>query len=198
MPILVGTDGEQKMSKSLGNYIGIDEPAPIMFEKIMQMNDMNIVPYFTLLTDVPIEQINRLESDLKHNPTTDIIIQSKKKLAFEVVRQYHTREVAEKALNDYGKIDKEGLPEIEIKKLNSNGSGEAHIIDLLIELFQLKGRGESRRFIEPGAVKINGEKITNSEAIIKLEEGMIIQIGKKKDCKTHLVNEYQNKSTYIF
>lgn len=180
MPILVGTDGKQKMSKSLGNYIGIDEPAPIIFEKIMQMNDENIVSYFTLLTDIPLEQINKLNLDLQSNPTTEMIITSKKKLAFEIVRQYHPLEISEKAAKDYGNLYKDGLPEVEITHLSSNRAGFANIIEFLLEVFKLKGRSECRRYIEPGAVKINGNKITDIEAIIRLEKDTVVQLGKKR------------------
>jgi len=178
MPILVGTDGLQKMSKSLGNYIGIDEPPFVMFEKIMRMNDANITPYFTLLTDVPIEEVNAIEKSLTHDSSTATIIEIKKRLAKIIVSQYHGERFAEQAISDYGKSDKSGIPAFPLSKLVKDGNSEIGIVDLLIQLFSFKSKAECRRLIEPGAVKIDDVKITNSETKVKLKEGMIIKAGK--------------------
>ncbi len=183
MPILVGTDGVQKMSKSLGNYIGIDEAAPVMMDKIMQMNDSNIISYFTLLTDVPIEEIDQMKNDLENSPSTAVILRTKKKLTFDIVRQFHGDDAAWKALNDYGKMDKEGLPTFKIDSLKFSNNGQVNIIDLMIQLFDLKSRSECRRLVEPGAVKINNRKITDSETILFMEVGMIIKVGKNRIVK---------------
>jgi tyrosyl-tRNA synthetase len=183
MPILVGTDGIQKMSKSLGNYIGIDEPPSVMFEKVMRMNDTNIVPYFTLLTDVAIEEINDIEKALANNPITTTIIELKKRLAKIIVSQYHGDNHAEQALKDYGKTDKSGIPTFQLSIIGQDSKSEIGIVELLMCLFGFKSKAECRRLIEPGAVKIDEVKITNSEELIQLKEGVIIKAGKNNIVK---------------
>ncbi|MCD4680744.1 MAG: tyrosine--tRNA ligase [Bacteroidales bacterium] len=183
MPILVGTDGTQKMSKSLGNYIGIDEPAPVMFEKIMQMNDSNIIPYFTLLTDMPIDEIDKMKIELENSPTTEVILTAKKKLAFDIVHQFHGADIARKALNDYGKTDKEGMPVFSVNDLNLTNNSHINIIDMMLQLFDLKSRGECKRLLEPGAVKIDDQKVTETETLIFAEAGMIVKVGKNRIVK---------------
>ncbi len=179
MPILTGTDGVQKMSKSLGNYIGIDEPAPIMFEKIMRMHDNNIVLYFTLLTDVDLQKINEMESVLGNNPSTSYILEIKKKLAFEIVRTYHDEDSAEKAFNGYGTQIIHGIPEFSIISFPQ----PVAFVDLIKELFSLNSKSESRTLIKQGAVTISGEKLINPDLKLKLLEGMIIKAGKSKIVK---------------
>jgi len=183
MPILVGTDGIQKMSKSLGNYIGIDEPPSVMFEKVMRMNDANIIPYFTLLTDVPIEEVDDIERTLTNSPFTTTIIELKKRLAKIIVSQYHGANHAELAFKDYGKTDKSGVATFQISSLGQDHRNEIGIVELLMRLFGFKSKAECRRLIEPGAVKIDEVKITNSEEIIQLKEGMIIKAGKNNIVK---------------
>jgi tyrosyl-tRNA synthetase len=99
------------------------------------------------------------------------------------VKQYHGENTAAKALMDYGNINKQGLPEFKIEDLQSINAGRIHIIDLLLELFQLKGRSECRRFIEPGSVKIDGEKVMDGDAVIEVVPEMIIHLGKKRVIK---------------
>jgi tyrosyl-tRNA synthetase len=183
MPILVGTDGIQKMSKSLGNYIGIDEPPAVIFEKVMRMNDANIVSYFTLLTDVPINEVNAIKNLLSDNPSTATIIEIKKQLARIIVCQYHGETLAEKALNDYGKTDKSGLTTFQLARISMDRNSEIGIVDLLIQLFAFKSKAECRRLIEPGAVKIDDLKITDSDSKVKLKEGMVIKAGKNNIVK---------------
>lgn len=179
MPILTGTDGVQKMSKSLGNYIGIDEPAPIMFEKIMRMHDNNIILYFTLLTDVDLHEINEIESVLGNNPSTSYILDIKKKLAFEIVRTYHGDSNAHLALQGYGKQITNGIPEISITEFAQS----VVLVDLIKELFSLNSKNESRTLIKQGAVTVSGEKLLNPDISLELKEGMIVKAGKSKIVK---------------
>jgi len=179
MPILTGTDGVQKMSKSLGNYIGIDEPAPIMFEKIMRMHDSNIVLYFTLLTDVDLKEINEMESMLGNNPFTSYILDIKKKLAFEIVKTYHGDSKAQLALRGYGKQIINGIPEISIAEYAQS----VVLVDLIKELFSLNSKNESRTLIKQGAVTVSGEKLLNPDISLELLEGMIVKAGKSRIVK---------------
>lgn len=183
MPILVGTDGIQKMSKSLGNYIGINEPPAIMFDKIMQMNDSNIISYFTLLTDVPIVEVNEIEVALNNNPSTAVILKFKKQLALNIVSQYNAKVYTEQALNDYGKTNKSSVPTFPISQIKVDKNSEVNIVTLLMQLFGFTSKGECRRLIEPGAIKINDVKITDSESNVSLRVGIIIKAGKNKIVK---------------
>jgi len=176
MPILTGTDGVQKMSKSLGNYIGIDEPAPIMFEKIMRMHDNNIVLYFTLLTDVDLREINEMESALRNNPSTSYILDIKKKLAFEIVKTYQGNNKAQHALQGYGKQIINEIPEISIADLSQS----IVLVDLIKEIFSLSSKSESRTLIKQGAVSVSGAKLLNPDINIELLEGMVVKAGKSK------------------
>lgn len=179
MPILTGTDGVQKMSKSLGNYIGIDEPASIMFEKIMRMNDSNIISYFTLLTDVDMTVIRSIEQTLTGNPSTEDILDAKKKLAFEIVAIYHGIESATNAFNSYGKQIADDIPTRSLKNIAS----EPKIVDLIKDLFQLKSKSEARTLIIQGAVSIDGNKQINPDLNLLINEGMVIKAGKSRVIK---------------
>lgn len=176
MPILTGTDGVQKMSKSLGNYIGIDEPAPIMFEKIMRMNDSNIISYFTLLTDVDMSEVTQLACTLSTDPATEVILNAKKKLAFEIVKIYHGVESALSALNAYGNLVADEVPSVSLSQVRHN----TNLLELIKELFSLQSKTEARTLITQGAVYINGVKQTNPTAKIELFEGSVVKAGKSK------------------
>jgi tyrosyl-tRNA synthetase len=179
MPILTGTDGIQKMSKSLGNYIGIDEPAPMMFEKIMRMNDSNIPLYLTLLTDVELPEINVMKSVLENNPTTAYILSVKKKLAFEIVKTYHGENQAIQSFQGYGNQIKEGIPEISLTQFPES----VILVDLIKELFSLNSKNEGRILIKQGAVTVSGDKITNPDLSLIMREGMIFKAGKSRIVK---------------
>lgn len=176
MPILTGTDGVQKMSKSLGNYIGIDEPAPIMFEKIMRMNDCNIISYFTLLTDLDMNEVQKMEQILSANPSTEVILNSKKKLAFEIVKIYHGEESAVNAMNAYGKLASDEIPSISLSQVKPG----INLTEAIKELFLLKSKNEARTLITQGAVYIDGIKLTNPDSMIALNTGMILKAGRSK------------------
>ncbi len=183
LPLLEGTDGVQKMSKSLGNYIGINEPPKDMFGKIMSISDELMWKYYELLTDVPIKEI----SDMRDNMHP---MEAKRKLAKEIITTYHNKEDAEKAEAEFDNIFKKGgLPEnIPVYK-DSHMQNPMWICDIL----RLSGEGEkdalakstseARRLIKEGAVKINGQKITDENAKISIKDGMVIQVGKRRFLK---------------
>lgn len=179
MPILTGTDGVQKMSKSLGNSIGISESPCAMLEKLMRMNDSNITNFFTLLTDVHAEEILEIEKRLRNNPETDFIIDAKKKLAFEIIRIFHSEESAAIALESHGKINKPGLPEVSIKKIN----GHRELAVMMAFHLGVDSKSEARRLVTQGVVKINGKKLLIANEKPDIQPGDIIQIGKLKSFK---------------
>jgi tyrosyl-tRNA synthetase len=181
MPILTGTDGVQKMSKSLGNYIGINEPAATMFDKLMQMNDSNIINYFILLTDVEEDEIASMDCTLRNNPTTEFILECKKKLAFEIIKNFHSEEIANETINSYGKLDKAGIPVVDI---SDNMINEVVDIPLLLKnKLNVESLNQARRLIAQGAVSVNGLKLTDSNFQVKIQNGDILKYGKTKTVK---------------
>lgn len=178
MPILTGTDGTQKMSKSLGNYIGINEPPAIMFDKIMQMTDDNIINYYTLLTDVEMEKVQELKSRFNDNPGTRFIIEAKKNLAREIIAMYHTEYDAQTAFDSYGKINRAGLPEVSLKS-----SSAQTLVDWMVQSMGISSKSEGRRLIRQGAVRINGNKIQEDLPKSDLSTNDVVKLGKIKAFK---------------
>jgi len=176
-PILCGTDGVQKMSKSLGNYIGIiDEPAD-MFGKVMSIPDETMWDYYTLVTDVPNKEIAALREKCEKgqmNPRD-----AKANLASIIVTEFHSDKDAEEAQQRFETIFKQGgkpedMPELEVD------SDEIGLIDALINAELVQSKSEARRVIEQGGVKINDEAVKDIEAVITVgKDGTIIQKGKR-------------------
>ncbi|WKZ64157.1 MAG: tyrosine--tRNA ligase [Saprospiraceae bacterium] len=182
MPILTGTDGVQKMSKSLGNYIGIDEPASVMFDKLMQMNDSNIINYFLLLTDVPLDEIKSIESKFEKGAETSFIVECKKRLAFEIIKTYHNEAMATEIVNSYGKLDKAGIPELIVNDLIEN-DGVLDVILLLKNQLGVESLNQARRLVAQGAVSHNGNKLSIELVRVPIQNGDIIKFGKTKSVK---------------
>lgn len=178
LPILTGTDGVQKMSKSLGNYIGINEPPFIMFDKIMRMTDANIINYYTLLTDVEMEKVNELDHRLNQSPDTSFILETKKKLAKEIITLYHSENDALLAYDSYGIMDKAGLPELSLQ------SSSVHTLaDWMVQSMGIASKSGARRLMGQGAVKINNTKVSEDIPIAKIGVNDVIKIGKFKSFK---------------
>ncbi|MDQ3713923.1 MAG: tyrosine--tRNA ligase [Acidobacteriota bacterium] len=165
-PLLEGLDGVQKMSKSLSNYIGIDEPPSEMFGKIMSISDDLMWRYYELLTDLTRTEILRIKVDEK-NPRD-----AKIKLAKLIVKDFHSLEDAKNAAEKFGK------PPEEIKEVLVS-SGSWKLTRLLVEIKLALSMSEARRLIEQGGVKINGEKISRVDYIIEIpHKDLRIQVGK--------------------
>jgi len=174
MPLLVGTDGSQKMSQSLGNYIGISDPANEMFGKIMSIPDELIYNYFELCTRVTEAELGEIEQVLKSgvNPR-DIKI----KLAKEIIKIYHSEKAADKAEQEFINVfSKNQIPEDIEKKVFTAG---LNALDLLVELEMVKSKGEARRLVEQRGVKVNEEVLEGWDKD-DFKAGDIIQIGKRK------------------
>jgi len=176
VPLLIGTDGSEKMGKSTGNYIGVKESPKEIFGKTMSIPDSLIIDYFTLATNTESEKIEKIKQTLEQGENPRNI---KVKLAKEIVSIYHDKEAAEGAEQEFIEIFKnKGLPDdIKIKELEKENWG---IIDLLAETKLVNSKGEARRLIQGGGARINGEKITNIEEIINIKEETLVQAGKRK------------------
>lgn len=179
MPLLEGLDGENKMSKSLGNYIGIDESATIMFEKAMSIPDGLIIKYFELVTDIHPDIIERIRKDLEEDNVNPRDV--KISLAKEIVELYHGKEEAKLAEDRFRKVFQKGEIPYDIKTVEVN-SGDFNLADIVLGNKLVPSKKEFRRLVEQGGVKVNGERISNIDEV-SLASKFIIQIGKKKFIK---------------
>lgn len=180
MPLLEGIDGVEKMSKSLGNYIGVNEDANTMYTKVMKIPDNMIIKYYELCTDVHPDEIAKIKQRFLNGENPRDI---KMELAKEITTLYHSKEEAEKAEENFKTaFQKQEAPENTkeiIIERNTDNLGNS-LLDGIMTTGEYKSKGELRRLFEQGAVKINGEKITDIKTITKLESGTILQIGKGK------------------
>jgi len=176
VPLLIGTDGSQKMSKSLGNYIGVDEPPEEIYGKVMSIPDSLILDYFELVTDVPDEELEEFRQTLKNEAVNPMEL--KKRLAREIVTQLYDEKAASKAEEHFARVfQKRGVPE-EVTEYHISWRTDMDLRDLLVKTKLSKSRSEANRLIAQGAVSINGEKISSNIATIK--SGSIIQVGRRR------------------
>ncbi|MDP2959962.1 MAG: tyrosine--tRNA ligase [candidate division Zixibacteria bacterium] len=182
LPVLPGIDGVQRMSKSTGNYIGIDEPPKEIFGKIMSIPDELIYPYFELLTDTPEDEIKKIKKDLEKKEVNPM--SWKKKLGFEIVKLYHNQKEAEKAQAEFEKVfSKKELPEkIEVFKLKSD-QPEIWIVKLLTETRLCSSSSEARRLIKQGGVYIDNQRVEDENLQVKIKGEKLLKVGKRKFLK---------------
>ena len=175
-PLLEGLDGVNKMSKSLGNYIGIDESPNEMFGKVMSISDDLMWRYYELMTDLTPAEIESMKVS-GENPRN-----LKVNLAKLIITDFHSTEAATQAEEDFNRlfVKKEIPDEIEEKSISS---GNYKLVDLLVQTELTASKGESKRLIEQGGVKINGEKVSNLTAEIEVKDEILIQVGKRKFLK---------------
>jgi len=174
---LIGTDGKEKMSKSLGNYIAINDASEDMYGKVMSIPDSLIMDYFELCTDVEENALKTIAEEVKENPRD-----TKAKLAKLIVEMYHSKADAEKALGEFDRVfkNKEKPEDMPIIKLNNS---EFRIDDLLVKCELSTSKAEAKRLVEQGGVEIEGEKITDPFKTIQIKDGMIVQVGKRRFVK---------------
>ena len=184
LPILIGTDGVEKMSKSLDNYIAISESPREIYGKTLSIPDTLIADYFLLTTDLPpveLEGITRQLNDKSVNPR-DL----KRRLARELVRLYHSEKDARAAEEEFDRIFvKKDLPDEIPECAIKAEEGGVSILRLLTETRLASSNGEARRLIEQGGVSIDGVRITDSNTTIPLSTGVIVKVGKRKFLKVH-------------
>lgn len=181
MPLLEGLDGVQKMSKSLGNYIGINEPPDEIFGKVMSINDELMLKYYELLSHISIDELKELKKGIENgkiNPRD-----AKESLAFEIVERYHGRKVAERARENFVKLfRKREIPEeIETVEVKDEGEG-VWLPKVLKEKGIVKSTSEAVRLIKQGGIRVNETQIDNPD--IKLKSGeYVVRIGKRRFVK---------------
>jgi tyrosyl-tRNA synthetase len=183
MPLLEGTDGVQKMSKSLGNYIGINEPPAEIFGKVMSISDDLMWRYYELLTNLSVAEIGSLRSAAgsgARNPR-DLKVE----LAKRIVSDFHSREAADAAEEDFVRRfrNKETPDEVEERTLPSNQPNGWDLAQLLVTLGMAESKAEARRLIQQGGVSVDGEKqqaIANSLTMSQPGMTLLIKVGKRR------------------
>ena len=179
MPLLLGTDGVQKMSKSLGNYIGINEPPQEMFGKVMSISDELMWSYYELLTDLRAEEISQMRAATEsgeRNPR-----HYKVELAKRIITDFHTKAAADEAEEEFNRIfvfksAPQTVEELLVESQNWK------LPRLLVEVGLAPSVAEARRLIAQGGVRVEGERITqtDADAVLTAGESILIQVGKRR------------------
>ena len=181
MPLLVGTDGIEKMSKSYDNYIGISDPPEQIFGRTMSIPDTLIYTYFELATNVSNERLKEIKAALEDGKTNPRDL--KRELARTLVAMYYDEAAAIKAQEEFDKIFiKKEIPD-EIDEFNIEENKEINILDLLLLVNFVPSKGEAKRLVQQGGVSIDGEKVSDVHQNIKIKSGMILKVGKRKFLK---------------
>lgn len=170
LPILEGLDGSKKMSKSLGNYVGLAEPASEIFGKLMSISDELMARYYPLLLDAPL--------DPKAHP-----LEAKKHLASRIVEQYHSRDAARKTLDEWNtRFSEKRLSDADLPNFVAL---DGDIVTAVVNAYALafgvkKSRTEARRLVEQGSVQLDGEKIVDPKTNISLQHGQVLRLDKTR------------------
>lgn len=174
---LEGTDG-RKMSKLWGNAIWLDDNPSDMYAKTMSINDGLIIQYFTLATNLPLEEVRTNEEKLQHGGHP---MELKKMLAHQIVSELHSKEDAKKAQDNFETtVQQKELPQ-DIEEVILGPDDEEYVSeDLLVDLNIASSKSEAKRLFEQGGVEINGERITDPNSKTKLVDNMILKIGKRR------------------
>ncbi|MEW6380905.1 MAG: tyrosine--tRNA ligase [bacterium] len=181
MPLLEGTDGVQKMSKSLGNYIGIDEDPDQMYGKIMSISDDLMIRYYNLLTDHPASYIERLRREMAEgimNPRD-----AKKDLAAYIVRQYHGAEAARTGEEHFEAVhQRKEIPD-EVPEYTLAPGSRVWLVRILVDSRTVDSSSQARRLIKQGSVSIDGERVVDENLELAADGERVIKVGKRKFLK---------------
>ena len=179
MPVLVGTDGQQRMSKSLGNYIGVAESAEEIFGKIMSISDEMIYDYFELVTDLGTDELRRIKKELGEKKTNHMVL--KKRLGKEIVRMYWSQEDADKAHQEFERVfSKKELPqEIPVKHLEHD-QAEMWVGHYMVEAGCAKSTSEVKRLIKQGGLYIDNERVSDENLKISVAGEKLVRLGKRR------------------
>ena len=174
MPILVGLDGAIKMSKSKGNYIGVTESPREMFGKVMSIPDELMRNYFTLLTDLPVAQIDALLDHKQTHPRA-----AKATLGKMIVARYHDSALAEEAAAEFDRVFAEKgtpdeMPEVIVPAAAMN------VVDLVVQAKFAKSKSEARRLVSQGAVTLDDQTVSDVDATVSLQNGAVLKVGKRR------------------
>ncbi len=178
--LLIGTDGKEKMSQSLDNYIGIEEKPSEQYGKVMSIPDSLIIHYFKLVTRVSLEEIGQWEKMLKNKKIPPQIL--KKKLAREIISIYHGKGAARKAEDEFNRVFKEKklpskISEVKIKEKKLG------LLDLLVKTKMALSKSGAKRLVVQGGVKINGKTQGDWRKTVDIKKGMVLRVGRRKFLK---------------
>jgi tyrosyl-tRNA synthetase len=179
MPLLAGTDGVQKMSKSLNNYIGVAEPPAEQYGKVMSLPDSLILTYFELVTDVPEKELADMRRALEAQSVNPMEL--KKRLAREIVAQFHGPKEARQAEEQFARVfQKREAPEEMATVALPLGAGgaEVDIVAVIVQGHAAPSRSEARRLLAQGAVEVDGQRVTAPQE--RVRDGSIIKVGKRR------------------
>ncbi len=175
VPLLEGTDGKQKMSKSLDNYIGISEPPGEIYGKVMSIPDELVVKYFKLVLYYDEDQLEEVRRQMEENPRD-----TKARLAYEIVKLFYSESEARRAAEEFDRVFREKQLPSEMPEFYVPAEGK-NIVDLLVEIGFAKSKSEGRRLVSQGGVRVDGERVTDIEAIIVPgENGSVLKVGKRR------------------
>ena len=179
MPILLGTDGVEKMSKSMDNYIGINESPKQIYGKTLSIPDTQIYDYFLLTTDVSAKDLKEIKQQLEDSTTNPRDL--KRRLARELVTLYHSAQAAVAAEEEFDRIYVQKLLPDEVPEMAISFEGTAiGIIPLLMQTQMVSSRSEARRMIGQGGVSVDGERVADINTTVGLERGIVLKVGKRK------------------
>ncbi len=176
LPVLVGIDGVNRMSKSLGNYIGIDEPPEEMYGKTMRIPDELIYQYFELVTDVSLQELQEIKQRLESGNVNPRDL--KKRLAFTIVRMYHGEDAARQAEAHFERVVvkkeiPEDIPEFKVE------SGKHRLVDLLVAAGLIQSKSEARRRIRQGGVSVDGSVVKDEFLELEITRPTVVKAGKR-------------------
>jgi tyrosyl-tRNA synthetase len=181
LPLLEGLDGVNKMSKSLGNYIGITEPPNDIYGKILSVSDQLMFRYFELLSDLGPEEVAVLKREMASGARHPKEI--KKQLARELTTRFHSEQAAWQAEQNFEKVfQKGGLPD-DIQELQMTATEDIWLPQLLVDAKLVDSTSDGRRMIKQNAVSLNGEKVTDVNATVKPRGELLLKVGKLRYCK---------------
>ncbi|MBM4451111.1 MAG: tyrosine--tRNA ligase [Chloroflexi bacterium] len=182
VPLLVGTDGSRKMSKSLGNYVGVTDAPEDMYGKVMSIPDNLITDYFELLTDVPDEEISQYKKQMDSHSINPMVV--KKRLAHEIVIQFHGAEDARQAEEHFARVFQKGEMPDEVVSLHVGVGLGVTLSAELTRAGLTKSRSEARRLLAQGAIQVEDETITEDIDMVKIGKGKKIKVGKRRFAST--------------
>jgi len=181
-PLLLGTDGKEKMSKSLGNYIGITEPPEEMYGKLMSIPDELMAQYYHLLLDMPRSQVEAMQRDLESGKLHPR--EAKANLARRIVSLYHGQDAAQRAAAEFDRVFAQRQKPTDMQPIllcaDDINDGTIGIIELVVRAGFAKSNSEARRLIRQGAVRVQDRVIEDEMANIEVEEGAVLQVGKRR------------------
>jgi tyrosyl-tRNA synthetase len=184
LPLLIGLDGVKKMSKSLGNYIGIDESPKEIFGKVMSLSDETMWLYFEVISFRPLAEVKRLREDVANglNPRDVKFL-----LGEEIVARFHGTEAGQHAREEFiAQFQQGGLPE-DLPEVHLQAGSDGMLIAQVIKSAGLTdSTSDALRMLQQGAVKIDGEKVTEKNLLLKAGQTIVLQVGKRRFSKVIL------------